>query len=345
MVNEEIVPRILRDINDGVLVLDSHGTILYLNNQGQELLGKLECPTGAKYASTLMANDSNKGNDGFHQFILDAVYDKDSTHQGDVPYILPNGDKRQLHLTSSFLFSDNKQDKIGVVVLFSDITEVATLNRQRRESSTCFAVLISCICLYLFLWSALRFLGVEPPGWVMSLMVEGISIIMFVIILKTTSFSIREIGLKVQNIRDTFVPDIAITIGGCVLLVAIKLVILRINPSFFPTGSSFWDWSVASPADLYYPLTAILQEFLARGVMQENLNRIFVGKYAGILSIVISSLIFGILHIAYGLPYMLAAALLLGVLGALYQKQRNIWGLSIIHYVLGSVAKFLRYLI
>jgi PAS domain S-box-containing protein len=339
------MPRILRDMNDGVLVLDSHGTILYLNSQGQKLLGERECPTGVKYALAMLDGDDTQENDEFHQFILDAVYDKEHTHHGEIPYVLPSGEKRQLSLTSSFLFNDNQNTKIGVVVLFSDITEVTLLNRQRQESSTIFAVLMSCICLYLFLWSALRFLGVEPPGWVMSLMIEAISIIMFIIILKTTSFSIRDIGLKVQNARETFVPDIAITLGGCILLVVIKLVLLRINPDFFPAGSKFWDWSVASPADLYYPLTAILQEFLARGVMQENLNRIFVGKHAGALSIVISSLIFGVMHIAYGLPYMAAAALLLGVLGVLYHKQRNIWGLSIIHYVLGSVAKFLRYLI
>ena len=79
--------------------------------------------------------------------------------------------------------------------------------------------------------------------------------------------------------------------------------------------------------------------------MQENLNRIFTGKYAGLLSIVVSALVFGVLHIAYGFPYMLAASLLLGILGIFYHKQGNIWGLCIIHYVLGEIATFLRYLI
>ena len=102
---------------------------------------------------------------------------------------------------------------------------------------------------------------------------------------------------------------------------------------------------MATFADVIYPLTVILQEFLARGVMQENLRRIFTGKHAGALSIIVSALVFGVLHIAYGLPYMLGAALLLGVLGILYHKQGNIWGLCIIHYVLGEVTAFLRYLI
>ena len=63
------------------------------------------------------------------------------------------------------------------------------------------------------------------------------------------------------------------------------------------------------------------------------------------MSIMVSSLVFGVLHIAYGLPYMVGASLLLGVLGVFYHRQGNIWGLCIIHYVLGEVATFLRYLI
>lgn len=98
-------------------------------------------------------------------------------------------------------------------------------------------------------------------------------------------------------------------------------------------------------ADIIYPFTVILQEFLARGVLQENLNRIFIGKYVGATSIVISALVFGVLHIAYGQPFMLSASILLGALGILYYKQGNIWGLCIVHYVLGEAATFLRYIV
>ena len=160
-------------------------------------------------------------------------------------------------------------------MVFSDVTEIARLNRQRRESSIVFSVLMICICVYLFLWSLLRYLEIEPPGWVMSRMIEAISIIMFIIILKTTSFSIRDIGLRITNPKATFLPDILITIGGTILLVGGKFLLLRIAPGYFPEGAPFWDWSVGSFASVIYPFTVILQEFLARGVMQENLRRIF----------------------------------------------------------------------
>lgn len=340
-----IIPRILRDMNEGVLVLDRKGVILYLNEKGRTLLGKTENPEGKKYSVAFLAEETDGTNDGFHQFVLDAVYDKENAHSGEVVYKSTNQETHHLNLTSSFLCSEDLKEKIGIVVVFSDITELVHSNRQRREASTVFAVLMICVCVYLFMWSLLRHLNIEPPGWVMNLLIEGISILMFIVILKTTSFSIHDIGLRITDVKKTFVPDIWITVIGAAALVLGKVVLLRSVPGFFPEGAPFWDWSVGTVADIFYPATVVLQEFLARGVMQENLNRVFTGKYATILSIVVSSLVFGVLHIHYGFMFMVASTVLLGALGMLYHRQGNIWGLCIIHYVLGEAATFLRYIV
>lgn len=344
VMESQMVPRILRDMEDGVLVLDTHGHILFINDRGRALLG-IQPEAGKTYASAFLTDSAGGANDQFHQFVLDAVYDKESTHSGEASYEGPEGQKHRFRLTSSFLRDEHGKQSIGIVVVFSDITELERLNMQRRESSVIFAVLMICVCAYLFLWSFLRMLSAEPEPWVMSLMIEGMSVLMFVIILKMTSFSIRDIGLRIADARATFVPAVWITVIVGAALVAGKWILLRLAPGFFPENAPFWDWSVATPADLIYPLTVVLQEFLARGVMQESLNRIFIGRHAAAVSILVSALVFGVLHIAYGLPYMVGASLLLGVLGILYHKQGNIWGLCIIHYVLGEMATFLRYLV
>lgn len=337
-----IVPRILRDMNDGVLVLDPHGSILYVNEKAQDLLGTDESLAGKKFAAAFL--DTNEENDGFNQFILDAVYQKDETHNGQAVYCLPNGEKKVFHMTSSFLMSEDQQESIGVVVMFMDVTVTAALYRQRREASTIFALLMICVCGYIFFWSTLQFLAIEPPAWVMSKMIEAISIVMFFIILKTTSFSLKDMGIKINDYKDTFGLAALISIGGTVAVVLLKVIMLQFVPDFFPEGAPFWDWKILGFADLIYPFTAVLQEFLARSVMQENLRRIFVGKHADMLSVLVASLVFGALHIAYGLPLMLGASILLGSLGMLYNRQRNIWGLSIIHFVLGEAVTCLRFL-
>ena len=48
---KEIIPRILRDMSDGVLVLDRQGQILFLNEQGQKMLGENQDVTGQNYAA------------------------------------------------------------------------------------------------------------------------------------------------------------------------------------------------------------------------------------------------------------------------------------------------------
>ena len=75
-----------------------------------------------------------------------------------------------------------------------------------------------------------------------------------------------------------------------------------------------------------------------------SIRKMFDGKRSALAAIVLSSLLFGAVHIAHGFMYMGAAIVLLGSLGGLYEKQRNIWGVAIIHYVLGQAACCLGFL-
>lgn len=93
-----------------------------------------------------------------------------------------------------------------------------------------------------------------------------------------------------------------------------------------------------------YVFTSVIQEFLARSMIYGSIRKIFDGKKGFIASIILSSLLFGAVHIAHGFLYMVAAMILLGLLGGLYEKQRNIWGVAIIHYILGQAACCLGFL-
>ena len=79
----EWTPRILRDVDDGVLVLDRYGHILYMNPPCSALLGVNESALGSTYAETFFRDGNATENDRFHQFVLDAVYQKDEKHQNN----------------------------------------------------------------------------------------------------------------------------------------------------------------------------------------------------------------------------------------------------------------------
>jgi membrane protease YdiL (CAAX protease family) len=75
-----------------------------------------------------------------------------------------------------------------------------------------------------------------------------------------------------------------------------------------------------------------------------SIKKMFDGKNSALAALALSSLLFGALHIAHGFMYMMAAIVLIGMLGVLYEKHQNIWGVTIIHFVLGQAACCLGFL-
>ena len=88
-VTMELIPRIFRDMNDGVLALDQKGCIIYMNPQSRDLLQLTENALGKTYAEVFFGEHQGKENDAFHQMVLDAVYGKEKKPS----YILKDGDK------------------------------------------------------------------------------------------------------------------------------------------------------------------------------------------------------------------------------------------------------------
>lgn len=342
--SNELVPRILRDVDDGVLVLDRQGNISYMNPQCETLLGIKEAVLGKRYADVFFKSASDKENDAFHQFVLDAVYQKEETHRGTVAYIDPNGHKKYLRITSSFLRDEDATEKSGIVTVISDVTEAEELRKKKRDATVMFVCVTACIGLYLFLLATLDFLKFNVPTKMLTQVINFMVLAFSVIIYNKTDLSFDDLGLKIRNPKSTFGIAFAISCGVAGLLILAKLVLLQVAPGFFASGAPFWNWNIGLYSWISYLFTSLLQEFLARSMIYGSIRKMFDGKHSTISAIAISSLLFGAVHIAHGFMYMVAAIILLGALGGLYERQRNIWGVAIIHYVLGQAACCLGFL-
>ena len=342
--SNELVSRILRDVDDGVLTLDRHGRILYMNPQCVSLLGVNESVIGKTYAEVFFDCEERKENDLFHQFVLDAAYQKDATHRGNVQYTDPSGGKRYLKITSSYLKNVESDGECGVIVLISDVTESELLKKKKRDAVTVFACITACVCLYILLLSTLEFLKINIPTKVLTQVINAMVFVFSIIIYKRTDFTIDELGLKVRNAKFTFGTAAAISAAVVALLAAAKWLISLVAPDFFAGDAPFWNWNIGLYSWVSYIFTCIIQEFLARSMIYGSIRKMFDGKRAVLSAILLSSLLFGAVHIAHGFMYMIASILLLGALGGLYEKQQNIWGVVIIHYVLGEAAHCLGFL-
>ena len=114
--------RILRDMSEGVMSIGMDGVITGVNPAAARILDRRsEELLGQRFARCFFEQPEN---DAFNQAILDAIYDATVSHENVVPYFTDR-QTRQLHVTTSYLHSG--QEKIGVIAVFRDISELAEL--------------------------------------------------------------------------------------------------------------------------------------------------------------------------------------------------------------------------
>ena len=120
--SELIHKSIMRDMTEGVMTIGFDGVITYVNQAAASIL-ELDAQqlVGKKFIHCFFEYPEN---DAFNQAILDAVYDTATTHKNFVSYYTGTL-FRQLHLTTSYLHNDG--EKIGIIVVLSDISELTEL--------------------------------------------------------------------------------------------------------------------------------------------------------------------------------------------------------------------------
>ncbi len=121
-----IYKNILDNMHGGVLTVGLDGRILTFNPGAARILGiARDEVVGQVFAEVFMARE---GMDAFAQTIMDAVYEAEVEHQRVVE--VQYGDRTvSLAMTTSYLQSvrDGEVRKIGVIAIFSDITEIKAL--------------------------------------------------------------------------------------------------------------------------------------------------------------------------------------------------------------------------
>lgn len=331
------VNRIIRDIDDGVMTIDMTGTITEINPSAEQLLSLEESFLGKKYTDIVKYTNDTR-NDDFHEMIIQSIFESKVVHRKRVPYILKDGTRRVFDVSSSILWNEDETVKEGVFLSFSDVTEEEVMHQKEIDSAKIFTLLLGTICLWIFIFSFWNDFGRGLAPNMMSKILILVAMIPALIVWKGLHLRYNEIGLEYKHIGGVLLKDTAITVIGVILMILAKLLIMKIRPEFFAAGTPFIDMRKYPLTEwCSYVFSVILQEFISRGIVHECMLRIFPADKGGTLAILLSSFMFGSLHLHLGVVYMLGATALLGLLGIVYRKQRTIWGLCIPHYVLGMV--------
>lgn len=332
-----LLSRINRDILDGLIVLDTKGTIIYTNPAANELLGR-KIEIGSKYSS-LMVSETNSANDEFHQYLLDCLYDKHHSHHGELKYTKPNGKKHIFHILTSFLFGNEGTEKMGVVIQFSDVTELNQTHKLHQNTAYLFIALLGILSLFNYITTIWLDLGKPFASSIMTILIEVVGFVLVLLLFRKFDTDEIDFGLKFKGKGKYIVTDLFVTIIILAVMIIVKIY-LRKNMVLSPNEPFLhmekWDMSKT-----LYPITVVLQEFLTRSLVHEGIKQVIPSKKSDLIAIGVSSLFFGAIHLHLGLAFMLGSAFLLAFFGLVYTKQRCIWGLCIPHYVLGLAVSIL----
>ena len=144
-------------------------------------------------------------------------------------------------------------------------------------------------------------------------------------------YSFYELGFRTDNLSNSLHWNLLFcAVGAVCLYITCKAGILR------PRNANYLPYAYAA----YIFLLGPVQEVVFRGILFAEMKRIRVLDCRWIP--VLSTLPFCFLHIIYRQPSLLLITFISGIVwGVIFRKWPNIWGISVSHSLLGSLAMFL----
>ncbi|MCR5737239.1 MAG: CPBP family intramembrane metalloprotease [Eubacterium sp.] len=323
--NEQMI---FDEMTEAVIIFDKNRQIQYFNDSARDIFG-----ISHSEIEGLEQIPSLKENKKFSRFIKETFSKKDKAQNTELIY--DNGTIETVLKLRTNRIVKNGKDK-GMILLGADVTADSDLRRFEKDSASTFIGIVLSICIYLFIWSLLEFtlhIHYRPSEY--TKVIEAISFVLFLEVLFLSSLSLKDVGVFVSP------KQLVKSLGQVLPIIGIAGVILiAINAGLHLSGHALKEpffggsWAKA----VTYISVAILQEFLARGVLQTSIRFLVKVKWQKFFNVLLSSLLFTLMHLPHGFPFMMGA-LVMGIgLGIIYEYQKNIWGCALIHWVCGYLA-------
>jgi membrane protease YdiL (CAAX protease family) len=327
-INSEII---FDNMNEAVVLIDGNDEVIYSNNAANNLYNKgEEISIEDNFVNQLEDNRDNKQLIKFFKNL-----NKNKEDLEDVSLVYNNGEKKK-HLVIKTDKIIVKGKKEGYIIMTEDVTATQKLQKFQKDSAVTFTGLITFICLYLFTWSLFEFtLKIHLKTSVYTSMIEIIAFILFLQILFFTGFSLKDIGCFVmpKTLLKTIKEVVPFALIICALMFGLNAILWATG---HPLKSYFMGGSVNGAVT--YISVAVLQEFLSRGVIQKSIAYLVRSRFQSVSNVFLSSILFTLMHLPFGFPFMMGAFALSILLGSVFEIQKNIWGCVILHWTIGYLA-------
>lgn len=249
-------------------------------------------------------------------------------------------------LSGSILSKNYKRLTTSYHQLAERNKQLKASNRAQVELGTIFVCVVLLVSVYSFVLSYFQselFLAIsfaETIKFVATRCLEAITFLIIFWMLRASKIPLREFGLNLIGIRKQTLESVWISSLIILSLLGLKYVGIVTGHNPFPNETlinwTYWDWSYVG-----YILIAPLQEFIARGVFQSTVARLIVSKHSAFLSILVTSVLFGALHLHTSVMLGMAAFTTSWLWGWMFARQRSLVGVGISHFMIGNFAGLL----
>jgi CRP-like cAMP-binding protein/membrane protease YdiL (CAAX protease family) len=159
-----------------------------------------------------------------------------------------------------------------------------------------------------------------------------------VLLIKKIGFPIGEVLDVRRDLRRTVLESLLI--AGGFIIITLVVTAGPIELRGVPRATSapgLWTIVVILTPD--YLFHSYVQELVARGIMQNAIQR-FLRDERGTKTVLVLSIAFGVMHAHLGLKMVLGSAVASVGFGYFYLRNRNLVGVTIIHYVIGVIGRY-----
>ncbi len=346
---------ILRQMSDAVISIDARGTIESVNPAFEEMFGlTANEAVGKGFGETMLARE---GLAEFNDVIIDAIFHKKETHARDIAISRQDdtrqgetrqGETRNLSVRADFLVlpapdgTASGSGETGVVAVASDQTERMALLERQSDYARALIMVVFCLsigtmvtAIGLQTFDVAALFGSGSDYWRVIVWAGFLSIAFpcFVYI-RRTRFPLSDFGLTFDGWRQSLTEAAIVIAAGSVILIVIAIAVK--GPGGGEAGPLF-DWKHAAGfGAISYFLSAFLQEFIARGVLQGTFKRVIAAR-TDTLAIVSSSFIFASFHAIVGVRFVIVTFVVSLLFGYVYSRHRTLLGVTLIHAVLGMM--------
>ena len=210
-----------------------------------------------------------------------------------------------------------------------------------RDSSKTFSAFLFVYCGWMIVNSLWAFLGQPVSTTIMTCAVEVLSLLVFFYVIRKTDLKLSDLGIQKELPWKSIGVGLVTAVCAVFFLCIAKAVLRIFSPDIFGPEYPFFDFRAFGVWQIVFILTAGIHQLLARSVIQSNLQRIMVGRHTADAAIVITAMAFATMFAHMGFVFVLFAALLALLEGILYEKQRTIYSVWVVHWIVGVAAVLL----